>query len=125
MFVLAGGVHGFDEERDGELPSANFLNLVWRGLRVATADFRTECAGDNGIQHGLVSGSNVAISEPVGAKADLSNLVRITPPTGIRGAKLSVLGFTATAAYQVTCWLVLLGSNLVWVWTACIAADLE
>lgn len=97
---MAGGVYGFDEERDGEMPSPAFLNLVWRGLRVATADFRQECAGDNGIKHGLVSGSNVAISEPVGAKADLSNLVRISPPTGIKGAKLSVLGFTATAAYQ-------------------------
>jgi hypothetical protein len=59
----------------------------------------TACEGHNGFRYGVISGPNVAYSLEIGARGDLTNLVRISGPTP--QSKISVLGFTATAAWQV------------------------
>lgn len=97
--TAAGGIYGFDDVTvDGSLPG-NFLGLRWSGLRVTNSQRFTACDGYNGFRHGVVSGPNVAYSLEVGAAGDLTNLVRITAPQPDK--KFSVLGFAATAAWQV------------------------
>lgn len=97
--TAAGGIYGFDDVTvDGSLPG-NFLGLKWSGLRVTNSQRFTACDGYSGFRHGVVSGPNVAYSLEVGAAGDLTNLVRITAPQPDK--KFSVLGFAATAAWQV------------------------
>lgn len=95
----AGGVYNFDDiTQDGSLPT-RFLGLIWSGLRVTNSQRFTACEGVSGFRYGIVSAPNVAYSLEVGASGDLTNLVRITAPS--TALKISVLGFTATAAWQV------------------------
>lgn len=96
----AGGFYYFDDRDivDGGRPG-NFLGLIWSGLRVANSYNFAACNGYNGFKNGLVSGSNVAYTLEVGQGSDLSNLARITAPTP--QSKISILGFNATAAWQV------------------------
>lgn len=96
---LAGGVYNFDDvTADGSLPN-RFLGLSWQGLRVTNSQRFSACDGNNGFRYGVISGPNVAYSMEVGASGDMTNLVRITAPTP--SSRISVLGFTATAAWQV------------------------
>lgn len=96
---LAGGVYNFDDvTTDGSLPN-RFLGLSWQGLRVTNSQRFSACDGNSGFRYGVVSGPNVAYSMEVGASGDMTNLVRITAPTP--SSRISVLGFTATAAWQV------------------------
>jgi hypothetical protein len=97
---LAGGVYNFDDvTTDGSLPN-RFLGLSWQGLRVTNSQRFSACDGNSGFRYGVVSGPNVAYSMEVGASGDMTNLVRITAPTP--SSRISVLGFTATAAWQVS-----------------------
>lgn len=96
---LAGGVYNFDDvTTDGSLPN-RFLGLSWQGLRVTNSQRFSACDGNSGFRYGVISGPNVAYSMEVGASGDMTNLVRITAPTP--SSRISVLGFTATAAWQV------------------------
>lgn len=99
----AGGTYNFDDVSiDGGLPG-RFLGLNWSGLRVTRAATYTACDGVNGFKYGVLSAPNVAFSLEVGAaKGDLMNYVSVGAATPQQ--KISVLGFSATAAWQVSRW---------------------
>jgi hypothetical protein len=73
---------------------------VWRGLRVTNSQRYTACNGRNGFKYGVLSGPNVAYSLEIGAAQKNTNYISITVPN--TQAKMSVLSFYATAAWEVS-----------------------